>query len=208
LFFLCLALGFVNRWVLVGRQLQLNNLVFFAALGFVGLLLLEENLSMVQLPRYLAVWWLPLLLLPSLFLMQWKRLGKLGGWVLLMAALVQTGMIGRMQYQCHLQGAGGFHTAQWQAYTRLPEWQQLQEGDLVSNFPDMVWWLTGKKCLYSPYVGEEKAQYQRRGVLKGKLLIWFADTSRNGVMQGDFGKGSSNFMLITSFTGVEVGLVK
>ena len=208
LFFLCLALGFVNRWVLVGRQLQLNNLVFFAALGFVGLLLLEENLSMVQLPRYLAVWWLPLLLLPGLFLMQWKRLGKLGGWVLLMAALVQTGMIGRMQYQCHLQGAGGFHTAQWQAYTRLPEWQQLQEGDLVSNFPDMVWWLTGKKCLYSPYVGEEKAQYQRRGVLKGKLLIWFADTSRNGVMQGDFGKGSSNFMLITSFTGVEVGLVK
>jgi hypothetical protein len=125
-----------------------------------------------------------------------------------MGVLVQTVMIGRMQYQCSLRGAGGFHTAQWQAYSSMPELEQLQEGDLVSNFPDMVWWITGKKCLYSPFLGEERAHYQRRGVLKGKLLIWFADTSRNGVMQGDFGKKRSNFQVITELQGLEMGYIK
>jgi hypothetical protein len=208
LFILCLFLGIANWWLLKDRLLQVSRLILLMAIGFFGLLLLEEGLSMVQLPRYLAVLWMPLMLLPTLFLLQWKAVAKLGGWVLFMGVLVQTVLIGRIQYQCSLRGAGGFHTAQWQAFANLPELEQLQEGDLVSNFPDMVWWLTGKKCLYSPYHGEEKAHYQRRGVLKGKLLIWFADTSRNGIMQSDFGKGDSNFIPISSVAGVEVGLVK
>jgi hypothetical protein len=208
LFLVCLAFGFWNQKILHGKLRATNLLILLMAIGFLLLLLLEENLQMVQLPRYLSILWMPMLLLVGLFLLNWEGLGKHGKWILLILILVQTLGVLKFEYHCRIAGSGGFNSPKWQAYKGLVELQELQEGDLVSNFPDMVWWLTGKKCRYSPYVGELKSDYEKRGVLKGKVLIWFNDTNRNAVMNANFGQLSTNFSPIDSSHGVEIGYIK
>ncbi|MDZ4668641.1 MAG: hypothetical protein SGJ00_12275 [bacterium] len=208
MFLVCMAFGFWNLKILHGKMRKVNLLVLLMGLGFLLLLLLEEHLSMAQLPRYLSILWMPLMLLPALFLLHWTRMGTQGKWVLVAMILVQTVGVWKQQYHCRIAGAGGFNAPKWQAYKGMGHLQRLQEGDLVSNFPDMVWWLTGKKCQYSPFLGEAKRDYEKRGVLKGKVLIWFKDSSRDAVMEADFGKLQSNFRSIENLDGVEIGYIE
>jgi hypothetical protein len=208
LFLVCLAFGFWNLKILQGKRRKANMLILLTGISFLLLLLFEEHLSMAQLPRYLSILWLPLLLLPALFLIYWKRMGAQGKWVLFALVLVQTVGVLKQQYHCRIAGAGGFNSPTWQAYKGLSQMQRLPESDLVSNFPDMVWWLTGKKCQYSPFLGESKHDYEKRGVLKGKVLIWFKDSSRDAIMEADFRKLQSNFRSIQNLDGVEIGYIE
>jgi hypothetical protein len=54
---------------------------------------------------------------------------------------------------------------------------------LLSNFPDLVWWLKGGTCYYSQFTQESAFDFNTRiGEANSFKLIWFTLEERNHVM--------------------------
>jgi hypothetical protein len=60
------------------------------------------------------------------------------------------------------------------------------DGKLLSNFPDLVWWLTKSQCLYTPFQNESESTFiSRLGSNRSNTLIWFDNKERVTVMKSD-----------------------
>lgn len=169
----------VIAFVLNGKK----NLYVYVVGGYLLFLLIQPQLPPLQVPRLLAPFW-PLLLLPVL---RWA-IGRTNAqppywWWLLPLLLLAYGL--NKANRMYQTGAGGYHSNEWQDAALQQYLHSLPEGRWCSNYPDMVWWMSGKQCNYSPFVNESKAQYSQR-IGSGKhLLLWFGQTDRNHVMMQD-----------------------
>jgi hypothetical protein len=106
------------------------------------------------------------------------------------------------------QGAGGFNSAIWksqfEAYPLILS--KMDSFGLISNYPDIVWWVTGKPCVYTPFKYENKVDFYRR-VGESQVLIWFSSDSRNGIMNEDFIHSLGGFQQIDSNSFYRIGFI-
>jgi hypothetical protein len=207
LFIAILAMGsaLYNRT----KGIQRDFVFLTLAMGFCYffLLLLQENISFVQMPRYLSVLWPMLLLIPVIFLegFSWPKWIKIT--LILLFLAPQTVLLVHHLKIKEQVGAGGFHSINWQYYTRQEIGTNIPDGRLVSNYPDMVWWITNKHCEYSPFKEEEKIDYYSR-VKDAKVLIWFSENERKHVMNMEFRRRLKNFRPNFTIKGCEIGLLE
>jgi hypothetical protein len=60
----------------------------------------------------------------------------------------------------------------------------LDKQILLSNFPDLVWWLRGSTCYYSQFTQEGDFDFNNRiGEANSFKLIWFTSEERNHIMK-------------------------
>ncbi len=182
LFFICLVFGVLNQKVLSGKQKELNFFVLSLSISLLVFLFLQNGLAMVQLPRYISVMWFLLLLLPMLFIFQLEWNKKIVFGLLSLFVLVQFAADLKRMRSYSYYGVGGYHERYWnQKQTNINK-QDLSSGELISNYPDMVYWYTGRHCIYTPFKEELETTFLAR--TKGpKKLIWFTNEDRNEVMK-------------------------
>ncbi len=182
LFVVCMFFGALNLKVLGEKFQALNIYVLSLAASLLLLLMLQNGLSMLQLPRYISVLWLLLLLLPLLFIFQFNWNKKIVFAVLGIVVLVQFAADFKRMRSYSYYGVGGYHERYWnQKQTNINK-QDLSSGELISNYPDMVYWYTGRHCIYTPFKEELETTFLAR--TKGpKKLIWFTNEDRNEVMK-------------------------
>ncbi|OYU97604.1 MAG: hypothetical protein CFE21_04735 [Bacteroidetes bacterium B1(2017)] len=205
-FALILFLGSALHRKLRGKGREYVHLVIAMSSSYLILLLLQENISFIQMPRYLAVLWPLVLLIAAIYLdaFAWPTWTKV---LLVMAFLVPQTILLQHHLQIKAQyGAGGYHSNDWMYWKNRDLEQKIPEGKLVSNYPDMVWWITDRHCEYTPFKDENKVDYYQR-VERGKILIWFRKNERKHVMNMDF-RNSLPVEQIYALNACEVSRIK
>ncbi len=160
--------------------------LFFLCSSYLILLLVQRNLQISQLPRYLTIIWIPASLLIPIILQKLYKINYLtilqAQLILLLLAGIQLFLISMKTVKAYQNGAGGMNEISWQdepmkhyLNTRLPDKK------MISNFPDYLW-LTTHKCVnYALFLNENKTAY----FIKNKdvnYCIWFRDRSREHLM--------------------------
>jgi hypothetical protein len=208
LFLICLLIGVISLFLYQEKKRPIILLIVSISLSLFLFLMLQQGLSMVQLPRYLSILWLLVLLLPMLGLNQLKTDYKFARTLLLLIVLLQTSAVSRQMYLLSKQGAGGYNSAVWksqfEAYPLVLS--KMASFGLISNYPDIVWWATGKPCVYTPFKDENKVDFYKR-VGESQVLIWFNSDSRDGIMTADFIHSLDGFQQIDSNSFYRIGFI-
>jgi hypothetical protein len=175
-------------WIfLLRRRNLLKDRIYLGLLGISSSLLLfillQNNLSLSQLPRYLSVLWplqaiLLIISIKSLFFKESTIRN-----ILLVIMLVNLfGLLFLHQKEGKAIALGIM------SQLAIPNTQLAKAGldkqILLSNFPDLVWWLRGSTCYYSQFTQEGDFDFNNRiGEANSFKLIWFTSEERNHIMK-------------------------
>jgi hypothetical protein len=179
--FFILILLFVIGFRLKHTWSIVFKLCLFMGSSYWFLLMLQGEINMNQMPRYLSiVEYLGGLVLLELIVFLTPNLNVqnvLWGVLLvfklsLITEKVETNMG---------QGAGGFHTNTWQNYTMLGKLKSLEGSNLLSNYPDHIYWARNKNCSYCRFEGEPDQIFLTRIPKEGKI-VWFNRVGREHVI--------------------------
>ena len=208
LFLICLLIGMISLFFYQEKKRPVTLLLVSISLSHFLFLMLQQGLSMVQLPRYLSILWLLVLLLPILGLNQLRINNKFVIAFLFLIALMQTIAVSRQMYLLSKNGSGGYNSVVWKKqFDAHPlVLSKMASFGLLSNYPDMVWWATGKPCAYTPFKDENKVDFYKR-VGESQVLIWFSSDSRNGIMNVDFIHSLEDFQQIDSNSFYRIGFI-
>jgi hypothetical protein len=208
LFLICLLIGIISLFFYQEKRRPVILLVVSISLSLFLFLMLQQDLSMVQLPRYLSILWLLVLLLPILGLNQLRKNNKFAVAFLFLIAMMQTIAVSRQMYLLSKNGAGGYNSVVWKKqFDAHPlVLSKMASFGLISNYPDIVWWVTGKPCVYTPFKYENKVDFYRR-VGESQVLIWFNSDSRNEIMNTDFIHSLEDFQQIDSNSFYRIGFI-
>jgi hypothetical protein len=174
-------------WVfLLGKRNLVKDRTYLILLGIstslMLFILLQNNLSLFQLPRYLSVLWplqaiLLIISIKSLFFKETRRRNTLV--IIMLVNLVGLVFLHRMEGKAK---EVGIMSQLAKPNTQLVK-ADLGNQILLSNFPDLVWWLKGGTCYYSQFTQESAIDFNTRiGEANSFKLIWFTLEERNHVM--------------------------
>lgn len=165
------------------NPIRIGKWVGMVTTGYFLALIYHGNLPLLQLPRFLSILFPILWLVPVYLLHEAKT--KMLKLMLTGLLLIQVMVAGYKGTLLRHKGAGGFHTQEWQDNRIAQATRNLEQAPVMSNYPDMVWWQTGKECHYSPFLFETEEQFQARVGSGNRLLLWFNRVDRNHVMKAD-----------------------
>lgn len=161
------------------------SLLFHLCVFMTFLLFIQPGLSLVQLPRYISFFW-PVLGVFLVFLIEiivdsTKTANILLVLVLFCQILALFNWAKKHHHESKNQFLSHLHFSQI-----LKENSQYLNSEMMSNFPDLVWWLTKCQCAYSPFTNESENTFiSRLGSSREITLVWFENEERAKVMKSD-----------------------
>jgi hypothetical protein len=173
-------------------KLDKNNraavgLILGTGVSLLFLLLAQPGLSLIQFPRYISVLWTPIAICGYLLLDKVKLSIEFKKTFLLTA-------IGLHLIAFIFLGRKGNDKLEYNAMSHLAFSDYLQENSCklgdnnLSNFPDLVWWISKKQCKYTPFLNEDRNAFLiRLGSNRNLKIIWFDNQTRAKVMKADLG---------------------
>jgi hypothetical protein len=174
-------------WIFIlGKRDLIKDKAYVLLLGISSSLmlfiLLQNNLSLFQLPRYLSVLW-PLqaiLLIISIKCLFFKE-SLIRNTLVIVVLVNLVGLVFLHIKEGKVKTMGVM--SQLAKPNTILVKADLGKQVLLSNFPDLVWWLKGGTCYYSQFTQESDFDfYTRIGEANNSKLIWFALEERNHVM--------------------------
>lgn len=200
-----LYLGFRNE---TGLRRECSLLLFLVAGGLLFFLLLQPNLQMSQLPRYLSVlyafiyisW---ILLLERMIHRNWLKLSLAGFVLAISTILLINKALEFKQYGFGIKSSLAF----WADLENI-ELAKYPDLPMLSNFPDVIWLKTGKTCRYLPFLNEDYDAFKKRipqGLYK---VIWFKDSSREMLMNDAILNQNADFTPLYNRHWHKIGTLK
>ncbi len=174
-----LYLGYRNE---IGFRCEFSLLLLLVASGLLFFLLLQPNLQMSQLSRYLSVLYVFIyiswiLLLERIIHRNWLKF-SLAGFVL----AISTILLINKSLEFKQKGLGIKSTLAFWVDLENVALAKYPDLPMLSNFPDVVWLKTGKTCGYLPFLNEDYDAFSKRTPAGLYQVIWFKDSSREMLM--------------------------
>jgi hypothetical protein len=167
------------------KRLSVLSLVLGIGVSLIILLLVQPGLSLIQLPRYISIFWVPTAISVYLWLEQlslkdnYRKILLLVSIAFHLVLLLVLGLKQREKANSYLMLRFAF-----MHYVKDPNYKLYDNN--ISNFPDLVWWVTKNQCSYTPFINEDRKTFLfRLGSNRNHFLIWFEDETRNQVMRPD-----------------------
>ncbi len=146
------------------------------------LLLTQNGLHLFELPRYISVLYLPLIIYFVIWFEGWLKATERELWVVSIlfyfVALGQLGVITLHIIETRPMGVGGF-SIDWWNYPEMNNFlnHELPAGKLMSNYPDFIWYKTGREVKFSPYAGEDPGAFKAR-IGDREYFLWIQHPMR------------------------------
>ncbi len=161
-------------------NLSLNLSIFTTALLF-----LQPGLSLVQLPRYISFFWPIFGVFTAFFIENRVSRAKISKILLISTLLCQIVLVFNWAKKHHQASRDQYLSHLYFSHI-LQKRSNFIDEKLLSNFPDLVWWLTKSQCLYTPFQNESESTFiSRLGSNRRNTLIWFDNKERVTVMKSD-----------------------
>lgn len=163
----------------------LFGVVIGMGLSLTFLLMIQPELSFLQLPRYISVLWTPFAILLYLCIDSVK-LNENFRIVMLIASISLHLIVFQIQGVKQREKANLENLSNLAFSTYLQSSACKLGNNNLSNFPDLVWWTSKKQCKYTPFLDENRNSFLARlGSNQTQNLIWFESKARSQVMRSD-----------------------
>ncbi|MCG9880802.1 MAG: hypothetical protein MH472_09420 [Bacteroidia bacterium] len=202
---LFLYFGFRNE---TGLRREFCFLLLLIASGLLLFVLVQPNLQMSQLPRYLSVLYVFvylswILLFERILTKNWLKF-SIAGFVL----AVSTILLINKALDFKQNGLGIKSTLAFCADFENVALAKHADLPMLSNFPDVVWLKTGKTCGYLPFLNEDYDAFGKRVPAGLYKVIWFKDSSREMLMNDAILNKSADFTPMYNGHWHKIGTLK
>lgn len=161
------------------------SLILGTGISIIFLLLCQSGLSLIQLPRYISILWTPLAISICLFV-DFVKL-KEGSKIVMLITSISVHLLFFQIQGVEQRERTKLDYLSHSAFNHYYQNSTCKLGNYsLSNFPDLVWWVSKKQCMYTPFLNENKNSFLARlGSNHNQKVIWFDNLSRFKVMRTD-----------------------
>lgn len=191
-----------------GLRREFSFLILLVAIGLLLFVLVQPNLQMSQLPRYLSVLYVFvymswILFLERILTKNWLKF-SVAGIVLAISAI----LLINKALEFKQNGLGIKSTLAFWADLDNVALAKYPDLPMLSNFPDVVWLKTGKTCRYLPFLNEDYDAFKKRTPQGLYKVIWFKDSSREMLMNDAILNQNADFTPLYNRHWHKIGTLK